>query len=265
MKKILTILLIVALATACGSRVAKGTESAANQVVEPIYYGYRVKASYPHSRDHYTQGFQYAEGLIWEGTGQHGASRLLSYELGSTSSRLIAQLPRREFGEGITLHGGEIFQLTWTNNTAHVYDRQSGKERRTLRYTGEGWGLTSDGERLYLSDGTANLYQIDPQTFRRERTIPVSCNGEPLEFLNELEWIDGKIWANVYTTDWIAIINPTTGQVEGLVDCRGLLPEEERTPTTDVLNGIAHDPATGRIFLTGKNWSRIFEVEIFKQ
>ena len=165
----------------------------------------------------------------------------------------------------IALVGGELFQLTWQSNTAHVYDPEKRTGLRDHRYAGEGWGLTTDGEKLYMTDGTANLYTIDPATFRRERRTTVTLRGEPVELLNELEWIDGRIWANVYTTDQIVIIDPATGRVEGIVDLRGLLPDEDRTPGTDVLNGIAYDAATGRIFLTGKNWSKLFEIELVRQ
>ena len=126
-------------------------------------------------------------------------------------------------------------------------------------------GLTTDGEKLYFSDGSADLHVIDPATFRREKRITVTCEGAPVPYLNELEWIDGRLWANVYTTDQIVIIDPATGRVEGIVDLTGLLPAEERTPQTDVLNGIAYDAATGRIFVTGKNWSKLFEIEIIRQ
>ena len=140
--------------------------------------------------------------------------------------------------------------------------RPDGEKIREFRYPGEGWGLTTDGEKLYMSDGTANIYTLDPATFKREKRTTVTLRGETLNFLNELEWIDGKIWANVYTTDQIVIIDPATGAVEGIVDLTGLLPEEDVTPATDVLNGIAYDAAGGRIFVTGKNWNKLFEIEI---
>ena len=186
-------------------------------------------------------------------------------DLATGRTEVLFRLPRSEFGEGIALVGGELFQLTWQSNTAHVYDPEKRTGLRDHRYAGEGWGLTTDGEKLYMTDGTANLYTIDPATFRRERRTTVTLRGEPVELLNELEWIDGRIWANVYTTDQIVIIDPATGRVEGIVDLRGLLPDEDRTPGTDVLNGIAYDAATGRIFLTGKNWSKLFEIELVRQ
>ena len=268
--KTTTILLCAALLLgACGGNAARSRKSAAATRITvpaaPREYTYRVKAVHPHATDAYTQGLQYVDGTLWEGTGQHGASRVMKTDLGTGRTELFARLPRSEFGEGITLLDGRLYQLTWQSNTAHVYDLATRRKIRDHRYAGEGWGLTTDGEKLYMSDGTASIRTIDPETFRRERTTTVTYKGEPVQFLNELEWIEGKIWANVYTSDRIAIIDPRTGVVEGVVDLSGLLPEEEVTPSTDVLNGIAYDPATKRIFVTGKNWSKLFEIEIIRK
>ena len=176
----------------------------------------------------------------------------------------MVRLPRREFGEGITVLGDSIYQLTWTNNTVHIYNRE-GKLLKDVHYPGEGWGLTSDGEKLYMSNGSSQIYRIDPDGFRREGSVTVTLRGEPVNYINELEWIDGRIWANVYTTDYVMIINPETGVVEGVVDFSGLLPAEDTFDDTDVFNGIAYDAATGRIFVTGKRWNKLFEVEIVKR
>ena len=253
----------------CGGSAARtgraGDTTRTAAAAEPVHYTYRVKAVHPHSTSAYTQGLFFAEGLLWEGTGQYGQSVVQRTDLATGRTEVLFRLPRSEFGEGIALVGGELFQLTWQSNTAHVYDPEKRTGLRDHRYAGEGWGLTTDGEKLYMTDGTANLYTIDPATFRRERRTTVTLRGEPVELLNELEWIDGRIWANVYTTDQIVIIDPATGRVEGIVDLRGLLPDEDRTPGTDVLNGIAYDAATGRIFLTGKNWSKLFEIELVRQ
>lgn len=265
--KTTTILLCAALLLgACGGNAARNRKSAAATRITvpaaPREYTYRVKAVHPHATDAYTQGLQYVDGTLWEGTGQHGASRVMKTDLGTGRTELFARLPRSEFGEGITLLDGRLYYLTWQSNTAHVYDAATGRHLRDFRYPGEGWGLTTDGERLYLSDGTESIHVLDPETFRRERRITVTLEGEPVRFLNELEWIDGRIWANVYTTDQIVIIDPATGSVEGVVDLTGLLPQEDRTRQTDVLNGIAWDAAGGRIFVTGKNWPKLFEIEI---
>lgn len=265
--KTTTILLCAALLLgACGGNAARNRKSAAATRITvpaaPREYTYRVQAVHPHATDAYTQGLQYVDGTLWEGTGQHGASRVMKTDLGTGRTELFARLPRSEFGEGITLLDGRLYYLTWQSNTAHVYDVATGRHLRDFRYPGEGWGLTTDGERLYLSDGSESIHVLDPETFRRERRITVTLEGEPVRFLNELEWIDGRIWANVYTTDQIVIIDPATGAVEGVVDLTGLLPQEDRTRQTDVLNGIAWDAAGGRIFVTGKNWPKLFEIEI---
>lgn len=267
-------LIITAAATAmlfgCGNiRVGNGiadTKTAtAERNVEPTFYTFRVVNEYPHLTTSYTQGLQYIDGEMWEGTGQHGQSQLQKTDLATGNIEVIQKLPRSEFGEGITVLGDKVYQLTWTNNVAHIYDRTTGRKLKDVRYSGEGWGLTSDGELLYMSNGSSRIFRIDPETFARKSAFTVTLRGEPVNYLNELEWIDGRIWANVYTLDQILIIDPSDGVVEGVVDLRGLLPESERTPSTDVLNGIAFDPDSRRIFVTGKNWSKIFEIEIFEK
>lgn len=233
--------------------------------VTPRTYTYRVVKSHPHSTDSYTQGLQFAHGVMWEGTGLHGHSHLQRIDLETGRVEVVASLPRTEFGEGITLLDDKIYQLTWTSNKAYVYQASTGNLLRTHTYTGEGWGITTDGEWLYMSDGSEYLRVIDPEEFRVQKSISVTYKGAPVQLLNELEWIDGKIWANIYTSDQIVIINPTSGVVEGVVDLQGLLPEEEITAETDVLNGIAYDADTQRIFVTGKKWDKLFEIEIIEQ
>jgi len=267
MKTAITLLLSALLFAACGAGLprAKRPAAPAEPVPKPVRYTYTVKAVHPHLETSYTQGLQYADSVLWEGTGQYGESVLRKTDLRTGRTDVIARLPRSEFGEGIALLGDRIYQLTWQSNKAYVYDAATGKVLRQHTYPGEGWGLTTDGRKLYLSDGTENIYTLDPETFRREKRTTVTLDGEPVQFLNELEWIEGKIWANVYTTDQIVIIDPPTGRIEGIVDLTGLLPDEEVTPRTDVLNGIAYDAAAGRIFVTGKNWSKLFEIEIIER
>ncbi len=262
MKQVLIISLFLFFAVACGSQTKR--LDGAPQVVQPVQYTFSVKSVYPHSTDSYTQGLQYVDGEMWEGTGEWGESRLQKIDLESGDVKVLKSLPRTEFGEGITVLGDRVYQLTWTNGVAHEYNLK-GELLKNHRYSGEGWGLTTDGEKLYMSNGTADIYKIDPATFKREGKITVTMRGELVEFINELEWIDGKIWANVYTTDYIIIINPESGVVEGVVDCTHLLPEEDTEEDTDVLNGIAYDQQMKRIFLTGKRWSQLFEVEIIKK
>ena len=258
-------ILLLALAAGCAGRRPAPSTTAAQAPVEPMQYTYVVKASYPHLTTSYTQGLYFDDGFLWEGTGQYGPSAIQRLDLPTGRADVLVRLPQSEFGEGIARVKDRIYQLTWQNNTAHIYDAQTFEKLRDVRYAGEGWGLATDGETLYLSDGSEHIWEVDPATFRRGRKITVTAAGRPVQFLNELEWIEGKIWANVYTTDQIVIIDPATGTVEGVVDLAGLLPEEEITPATDVLNGIAYDAATRRIFVTGKNWSRLFEIEIVKK
>lgn len=267
MKSHLILLAAALVCCACGG----GRRTAARAQVEipaPAAvqrYGYRIRNVWPHSTTSYTQGLQFIDGELWEGTGQNGRSVLQRLDLESGAATVVARLPRDEFGEGITVLDSLIYQLTWLSNTVHIYDRRTGREVRTRRYPGEGWGLTTDGRQLYMSDGSARIHRVDPDGFRRTGSITVTLEGRPVEYLNELEWIEGRIWANVYTSDCIVIIHPETGVVEGVVNLSGLLAPEDVTATTDVLNGIAWDAATGRIFVTGKNWNKLFEIELVEQ
>ena len=263
MKRFFMTLVATAVVVACGSQTQKS--ASVPQVVQPVEYSYVIKNVYPHSPKSYTQGLQFVDGVMWEGTGEYGRSEINTYTLGDEKPQTQITLPRSEFGEGITLLGDKLYQLTWESHVCHVYDVATGKKLCDFRYAGEGWGLTSDGEKLFMSNGSANIYKLNPETFSREATITVTLRGEPVRFINELEWIDGKIWANVYTTDRVLIIDPKTGVVEGMIDFTGLLKEEDVSDNTDVFNGIAYDATTKRIFVTGKNWNKLFEVEIVKR
>jgi len=261
MKRLLFAIFLSIFVMACSSQPKRATS--VPQIVEPVKYTYNIKAVYPHDTNSYTQGLQFVDGVLWEGTGEWGKSVLQKVDLQSGKAEVLASLPKSEFGEGITVLGDKVYQLTWTNNKVHVYDLQ-GNHLKDMRYVGEGWGLTSDGESLYMSNGTTDIYKMNPETFKREGKITVTMRGEAVNFINELEWIDGKIWANVYTTDYVVIINPQTGIVEGLIDFTGLLKPEDVTERTDVLNGIAYDAEGKRIFVTGKLWNKLFEIEINK-
>lgn len=262
MKQFTTIFIAIATLAACGGTAPK---SATTQQVEPQFYTYKVVAEHPHSRTSYTQGLQFIDGEMWEGTGENGRSRLMRTDLATGKIVESVSLPKEEFGEGITILGDKIYQLTWLNGKIHIYDRKTLKMTATHNYKGEGWGLTSDGVKLYMSDGTSNIRVLDPESLKVERYIGVTVRGESVLYLNELEWIDGKIWANVYTTDQIVIIDPKSGVVEGIIELAGILPENERDSKTDVLNGIAYDAATKRIFVTGKNWSKLYEIELIQK
>jgi len=231
--------------------------------VKPVEYGYTVVREYPHDPEAYTQGIQYAEGWLYEGTGNYGRSSLRRVELETGEVRQVRDLDESFFGEGITVFGDHIYQITYRSQVGFVYDRESFEEIRRVYYQNrEGWGLTNNGEELIMSDGTNVIYFLDPEMFTINRQIEVYHDRGPAESLNELEYIKGKIWANRYYTDEIVIIDPATGKVEGRVDLKGILPSSSRTPTTDVLNGIAWDPAGDRIFVTGKYWPKLFEIRL---
>ena len=231
----------------------------------PILYGHKVLRQYPHNADSYTQGLLWHNGSLYESTGLEGRSSVRRVELATGRPVVTKKLDDNLFGEGLALLDGKLYQLTWQNNKAFVYDLETFDKVGEFDYSGEGWGLTTDGKHLYMSDGSEYLRILDPETFRVQRSVPVTFRGAPVQLLNELEWIDGKIWANVYVTDQIVIIDPASGIVEGVIDLRGLLPDEEIAPDTDVLNGIAYDAASERIFVTGKRWSKLFEIEIIPQ
>ena len=260
MKAIFYTLAACVMVVSCGS--ARSKTKSQSVVVAPQKVDIEVVNIFDHQTDAYTQGLQFVDGQLWEGTGEYGGSRLQYTDLTTGKSRVVATLPKEHFGEGITLLGDRIYQLTWQNGVMHIYDRKSYKRLEQRHYKGEGWGLTTDGQWLYMSDGTPDIRVLDPKTLEVKRRIGVICNGTSLPYLNELEWIDGKIWANVYTLDKIVIINPESGVVEKFIDLGGILPQSERTVTTDVLNGIAYDSENGRIFVTGKNWSKMFEIRL---
>ncbi len=226
-------------------------------------YKVKVVKEYPHEETAYTQGLFFHEGVLYETTGQFGESAIRTVDLRTGKSLQQKKLSGKYFGEGSVILDGDLYILTWTNKVAFLYDPETLTYKRTVGYPRQGWGLTTDGKQLIASDGSANLFFMDAG-FKLEKKLPVTLNGRPLRNLNELEWIDGKIWANVYLTDTIVIINPKDGKVEATVDCSGLLPAKLRAVDTDVLNGIAVD-AEGRIYITGKNWPRLYEIELMKR
>ena len=226
-------------------------------------YDYRIVAEYPHSEHSYTQGLQYVDGVMWEGTGQEGRSHLQRISLTTGKVDIVASLPNNEFGEGITLYKERLYQLTWLSRKAYIYDLE-GNLLRTVTYEGEGWGITTDGERLYMSDGTATIRLVNPETLATEGSICVMYNGEPLGNINELEWAEGYIWANVYLTDSIVKINPETGIVEGYVDLPALRALLKNNPEAEAFNGIAYNDENHHFYVTGKDWNRLFEIEIIE-
>lgn len=224
-------------------------------------YKVEVVKEYPHDTGAYTQGLFFDGGRFFESTGQFGESSFREVELATGKVLSKMNFQQKYFGEGSVMLGGNLYILTWLNKVAFVYDAKTLEYKQTYTYPREGWGLTTDGKSLIASDGSARLYFLTPE-FKQERYVDVKMDGRSVRNLNELEYIDGKVWANVYMTDLIVIINPTDGTVEAGIDCSGLLPQKLREPRTDVLNGIAQDPATGKIYLTGKYWPRLYEVRL---
>jgi glutaminyl-peptide cyclotransferase len=224
--------------------------------------GYRIVHTYPHDPRAYTQGLVYQNGYLYESTGLNGRSSLRMVDLTTGRALQNAPLSAQYFAEGLASWGSTLVQLTWQSHIAFVYDRFSFRLLRTFNYSGEGWGLTQDNKSLILSDGSATLRFFDPVNFRQVRSIVVKDHGQQVTQLNELEYIHGQIYANVWHTDRIVRISPATGQVLGWINLAGLLPEDRRTDPEAVLNGIAYDPAHDRLFVTGKLWPSLFEIKV---
>lgn len=221
-----------------------------------------VLAKYPHDSAAFTQGLLYADGLFYESAGLYGQSTLRKVEPETGAVLLEKRLDAQYFAEGLALLEGKLYQLTWKENTGFIYDPQDFRQLGTFSYPTEGWGLTTDGSSLILSDGSATLYFLDPQTLQTTRALQVNLDGAPLDRLNELEYIRGEIYANIWYTDLIARIDPTSGEVVGVIDCGSLRDGEGAPGPNDVLNGIAYDARGDRLYLTGKNWPWIYEVSL---
>jgi len=238
-----------------------GLQSAVAQT--PVY-DYEVVNTYPHRSNAFTQGLQFEDGFLYEGTGLHGGSTLARIDLESGEVLQMRRLDSAYFGEGIAIVDQRIYQLTWRSNMVFVYDRETFDVITTHYHPGEGWGLAWDGQQLILSDGSAELQFIEPETFRVQRRVQVLRDGQPVPYLNELAYIDGEVWANVWMSEEIMRIDPQTGQVLAVVDLGGL---RERTRISGnrneaVLNGIAWDAEAERLLVTGKLWSDIFEIRL---
>lgn len=249
-------------ASAAPIRAGATAEARAEEGREVRVLGYRVVAEYPHDPGAFTQGLFFSDNVLYESTGLYGESSLRRVEL--ETGRVLARrnLMASLFGEGAALGGGRIVQLTWRSGIGFVYDADSLALLGEFRYSGEGWGLTFDGERFVMSDGTDTLRFLDAGTLRETGRLAVTADGAPVPNLNELEWIEGEIWANLWTEDRIARIRPEDGVVSSFVDLGGILDPARRLPDSDVLNGIAWDREGGRIFVTGKKWPALFEIEV---
>ena len=226
-------------------------------------YSYKVVRSFPHDRQAFTQGLVYLDGVLYEGTGQQGQSSIRKVRLETGEVLQVRPIDPQYFGEGIAIWKDSLFQLTWQHGLGFVYDRQTFQPRRTFTYAGEGWGLTHDGTRLIMSDGSESgvLRLLDPQTLKQTGRIVVRDGTVPVKHLNELEFVKGEIYANVWQTDRIARISPASGRVTAWIDLRGLLNPREAAGV-DVLNGIAYDAAGDRLFVTGKLWPRVFQIQL---
>lgn len=237
------------------------TGPAAAQAQVSIQRPERV-ATFPHDTGAFTQGLFFADGALFESTGQVGESNLRRVDLATGEVLAQADLPGPVFGEGSTRIGDEIFVLTWRSERGFVFNADTLEQTDSFTYPGEGWGLATDGSRLIMSDGSATLRFLDPADMALLDTLEVRLNGRPVPRLNELEWVNGEIWANVWMAPQILRINPETGDVTGLLDLRLFIPPELRNSLDSVLNGIAYDDETGRIFITGKRWPVLYEIRL---
>ena len=259
-------MLLLALPASAGAQssgpAAPSPAASPAPAVRPPVYGYEVVRTFPHDPTAFTQGLVIRDGVLLESTGRAPSSvRRVRLEDGVVLQK--HELAPEYFGEGLTEIGGRVITLTWNNGVGFVWNAADLNPVSRFAYAGEGWGLTHDGNRLILSDGSANLRFFDPSTFAETGQIPVTLNGRPVRQLNELEWIDGQVWANVWQTDFIVRIDPASGHVVGIIDLRGLLPAGAvKDPRDDVLNGIAWDAASRRLFVTGKNWPSLFEIRL---
>lgn len=239
--------------------LAGGLAAPLSMAATPVQ-GYKVAKAYPHDPEAFTQGLFFHDGYLYEGTGLRGRSSIRKVELETGKVVQAVQLPDEFFGEGITIWGDRLIGITWQEQTAFVLDLKTFKLWRKFNYAGEGWGITHNGRELIMSDGTPDLRFLDPLTFKEVRRVRVTAEGRPVAMINELEWVDGEVYANIWQTDRIARINPKTGVVTGWIDLTGLL--SPRTGSDDVLNGIAYDGKGKRLFVTGKLWPKLFEIRL---
>ena len=238
---------------------------AGEQKAQVPRYGFRIVSAFPHDINAFTQGLKYHQGFLYEGTGKRGLSSISRIDLKSAEVLQRKNLPSRYFGEGIEIVGDQIFQLTWQSHRVFVYDLETFEPRGSRYNPTEGWGLAWDGKSLILSDGSSALRFLDPDTFTTRRRVRVTLEGKSVDGLNELEFIEGEVWANIWQTNLIARINPDDGQVTGILDLAGLAAKTRLGSPEAVLNGIAWDAGERRLLVTGKHWANLFEIELVKQ
>nr|WP_294506793.1 glutaminyl-peptide cyclotransferase [uncultured Rhodopila sp.] len=244
-----------------GGHIQVTPERILNQTAIPVY-GYKVVATYPHDTSSYTEGLQMVNGAIYEGTGLYGHSTVRRWDLKTGKVLNETTLPDIYFGEGVTVLNGTLHELTYLENTGFIYDPGTLRRRGTFHYVNQGWGLTHDGAHLIMSDGSSAIQFLDPRTHRLLRRIFVTDAVGPVGFLNELEYDRGKLYANVWQTDFIAIINPETGRITGWINLTGLNPDPQKLVYPLVLNGIAVNTETGRLLVTGKCWPHVWEIDL---
>jgi len=244
------------------SNATKRIELVSN--IEPKLLKYKVVNTYPHDKKSFTEGLEFHNDTLYESTGQEGASYLRKYDYKTGKIFKQIDLDKKYFGEGITFINGKLFQLTWQNKTGFIYDAKTLKLEKTFAYDKdiEGWGMTNDGKYIYQTDKTEKIWKMDPATQKMVDYINVYSGTSKIKAINELEWINGKIYTNVWFKDAIAVVNPTSGAVEGILNMSDLRKSMNDITSNDVLNGIAYNPKTKTIFVTGKNWSKIFEITV---
>jgi glutamine cyclotransferase len=235
-------------------------------------YGYEVVKSYPHDPEAFTQGLLFHNGFLYESTGEYGRSSIRKVDIETGKVLQKVDLPKDNFGEGLTLFNGQLYSLTWKEQICRVYSVDDLKLVREFSYTGEGWGITNDGTNLYMTDSTHVIRVLNPETFRSSKMIAVMReDGRPMMSLNELEWVKGELWANIWHSEkpesvgkpnYIARIDPANGKIVGWIDLDGISPDDTRRDGENVLNGIAYDSASDRLFVTGKKWKKLYEIRI---
>lgn len=223
-----------------------------------------VKEKFPHDKYAYTQGLFFENGVLYESCGQYGQSSLRTVDLKTGKVLSKSNLDSKYFAEGSVIFGGNLYLLTWREQICFVYEPSSFKKVGELRYSGEGWGLTTDGKELIMSNGSATISFLDPMTFMENRRVNVTLNGKPVDYINELEYINGEIWANVYLEDYIVTIDPSSGCITSVIDCSEVYPAAVRSAHADVLNGIAYNKADGSIYITGKYWPHLYKITVSK-
>ncbi|MCJ7654113.1 MAG: glutaminyl-peptide cyclotransferase [Dehalococcoidia bacterium] len=237
--------------------------SQSQSISQPVpIYTYKIENTYPHNQNAFTEGLAFNNGFLYESTGLYGNSSLRKVDLATADVLQLHKLPIEYFGEGIAVYDDTIIQLTWQSHTGFIYNKDGFGLLRQFSYPTEGWGITYDGKRLIMSDGTSILHFLNPKTMESIGSIEVREDNEPVNMLNELEYVNGKVYANVWKTDRIAIIEPQDGRITGWIDLSGLLRTQDYSGHVDVLNGIAYDAQADRLFVTGKLWPFLFEIKL---